>query len=697
MAESSTKSLRAENELLRAEVEELRLRLDEAEQALEAIRTGQAESLIVEGPDGPRIFSLEGTEHAYRVLVEAMNEGAATFGEDGTILYCNARFADMLGAPLESVMGSAVERFVPARWQDAFRALLREADGGESRGELDLLDHDGRPVPALVSVSVIHGDERCRYCLVAADLRAQKRSEDILAAERLAGSVLEQAANAILVCDENGRIVRASSSAAALCACNPLFMSFEQAIPLVLQPPPEGGPATSLLARVMREERLRAVPASLTLPDGTRAELLASAAALRGPEERILGYVVTLVDVTELREKAELLRTANVKLAEADQRKNQFLAVLSHELRNPLAPIKNSLYVLERAVPGGDQARRAQDVIARQTEQLARLVDDLLDVTRIARNKIQLQRRRLELNELVRRTMDDYRSQFEKGEISLDLAPAPTPVYVHADWNRIAQVIGNLLHNAAKFTGRRGATRVLVETDEAARQAVVRVKDTGVGMPPELISRLFEPFSQADETLDRSKGGLGLGLAAVKGLVELHGGQVEAHSEGLGKGAEFVVRLPLELPEAAQPEAPRRKAERCSRRVLIIEDNVDAANSLSEALDFGAHEVAVAYNGRDGIAKARAFHPEVVLCDIGLPGMDGYQVARAFRADAELQDIYLVALTGYALPEDLQQAQQAGFQRHLAKPPSLDKLEALLANVPPPGRTVDGPTSTAPG
>jgi PAS domain S-box-containing protein len=685
MAEKSSKSLHAENQRLRTERDELRLRLDEAEQALEAIRTGQVESLIVDGPDGPRIFSLEGADHAYRVLVEAMKEGAATFGENGTILYCNARFAEMLGAPLENVIGSAMPRFLPVRSQKAFHALLRQAaNAGESRGELDLHSQDGSPVPTLISVSVIQADTRYRYCLVATDLRAQKKTEEILAAERLAGSVLEQAADAIFVCDENGRIIRMSSSAANLCAANPMLMPLTQALPLELATAPAGGSQGDLLARAMAGEFLRAVPASLILSDGSRADLLASAVALRDPENRILGYVVTLVDVTEIRESEEAVRAANLKLAEADQRKNQFLAVLSHELRNPLAPIKNSLCILERAVPGGDQARRAQDVIDRQTDQLARLVDDLLDVTRITSNKIQLQRQRLELNELVLRTMDDYRSQFENGEIALELKPAAAPVYVHADWNRIAQVIGNLLQNAAKFTSRAGLTRVTVETDQAARLAVIRVTDTGVGMSPELLSRLFEPFSQADETLDRSKGGLGLGLALVKGLVELHGGSVAAHSEGLGKGAEFIVRLPLDLHGTAQPETPAQESEHRSLRVLIIEDNVDAANSLSEVLGLGHHQVAVAYNGPEGIAKAREFQPEIVLCDIGLPGMDGYQVARAFRADTRLREVYLVALTGYALPEDLQEAQQAGFHRHLAKPPSLDNLEALLAHVPLP-------------
>ena len=377
------------------------------------------------------------------------------------------------------------------------------------------------------------------------------------------------------------------------------------------------------------------------------------------------------------------LRAANQQLVEADQRKNEFLAVLSHELRNPLAPIRNSLYILDRAVPGSEQARRAQMVIDRQVGHLSHLVDDLLDVTRISRNKIRLERQLLEVNDLVRRTVEDHRLLFEKGEIQLEVRLAPERVGVNADGTRLAQVIGNLLQNAAKFTGKGGRAMVSASVDPAKRQAVVRVSDTGAGIPPELLDRLFQPFMQADTTLDRSKGGLGLGLALVKGLVELHGGEASAHSDGLGKGAEFVVRLPLAIDGVVAPEASRGSARCSGRRVLIIEDNIDAANSLREALELGGHEVAVAYDGPDGLAKAREFRPEVVFCDIGLPGMDGFEVARAFRADQALNAAFLVALSGYALPEDLQRASEAGFHRHLAKPPSFEKLEHVLAELAP--------------
>ncbi|MBI5545393.1 MAG: PocR ligand-binding domain-containing protein [Deltaproteobacteria bacterium] len=381
-------------------------------------------------------------------------------------------------------------------------------------------------------------------------------------------------------------------------------------------------------------------------------------------------------------------------LQEADQRKNEFLAMLSHELRNPLAPIRNSLHLLERAAPGGDQARRAQAVIDRQVGHLSRLVDDLLDVTRIERNKIRLERQVLDLHDLVRRTVEDHRSLFEKSEVQLEVRLEPERVSVSADGTRLAQVIGNLLQNAAKFTGPGGRTEVSVCVDSAERQAVIRVSDTGVGLPPELLGRLFLPFMQADATLDRSKGGLGLGLALVKGLVELHGGGVCARSDGPGRGAEFVVRLPLAVEGAATAEPCRANAQPAGRRVLIIEDNVDAADSLRDVLELAAHEVAVAYNGPEGLAKARELHPEIVLCDIGLPGMDGFEIARAFKADENLRACFLIALSGYALPEDLQRASEAGFERHLAKPLSLERLEELLESLPRPALSLpSGPVS----
>ncbi len=370
---------------------------------------------------------------------------------------------------------------------------------------------------------------------------------------------------------------------------------------------------------------------------------------------------------------------AERELREANRRKGEFLALLSHELRNPLAPIRNALYILSRVEPGSEPSRRALAVMERQIGQLARLVDDLLDMSRIERNRIELLRQRLELNDLVLRTAEDHRSTFETAGVALSVHTAGEALLVEGDPTRLAQVVANLLHNAAKFTAPGGETRV--EVSRAPRGfARLLVRDTGIGMDRQTISRLFQPFAQDEAARVRSRGGLGLGLALVRGLVASHGGQVEARSAGVGRGSEFEVRLPLREDADEDRRAPARARRR--RRVLIIEDNVDAASTLREVLEIEGHDVEVAHGGAEGVARARDRHPEIVLCDLGLPGMDGYEVARAIRGHPELRDVHLVAVSGYALPEDVRCAREAGFEQHLSKPPSLEQLAQALESIP---------------
>jgi len=402
---------------------------------------------------------------------------------------------------------------------------------------------------------------------------------------------------------------------------------------------------------------------------------------------RIDGIVGVGFDVTE-RKRAEAELHASVtaqqrlvaKLRENDRRKNDFIAVLSHELRNPLSAIRSGLYVLERAVPGSDQARRATGIVDRQVTQLARLVDDLLDVSRITQGKIQLQRAPLDLDGLVRAAVDDHQAVFASRGVRLEVTLAGAPVIVRGDAARLTQVIGNLLHNAAKFTAAGGLTRVSVARDLASARAVLRVADTGAGIDPTMVEQMFQPFAQGERTLARSMGGLGLGLTLVKGLVELHGGEVSVHSEGEGRGAEFLVRLPLDGPaEGMTASSAGAAAAGAARRVLVIEDNVDAAETLAALIELEGHLVKVAGDGATGIRIARELCPDIVLCDLGLPDMSGYDVARELRCDESLRATLLVALSGYAAPEDVARAHAAGFDQHLAKPVALDRLRSVLA------------------
>ena len=400
----------------------------------------------------------------------------------------------------------------------------------------------------------------------------------------------------------------------------------------------------------------------------------------RRPDDRDLRHLDLLArqagDMIERRRAEDALLASEQSLRESDRRKDEFLGMLSHELRNPLAPIRNSVYILKHADPAGDQAERARNVIERQAEHLTRLVDDLLDVTRIARGKIELRLARLDLRELVLRAGDDFRVMMDERGLVFDTALPPTRLLADADATRLTQVIGNLLHNAAKFTQR--GDKVTLSLQGVDGGAEIRVRDTGAGIDAAVLPHIFDPFVQGPHTLARSEGGLGLGLALVKGITELHGGTVHVESGGRGRGAEFVIRLPVAAPATSREwSRPAVTPADVVHRVLVVDDNRDAADSLAEIVELLGHRAQVAYDGPSAVEIARATSPDVVLCDIGLPGMSGYEVARALRAVAR-RGMLLVAVTGYTQPEDMRKAVESGFDRHLAKPASAEDIERLL-------------------
>jgi signal transduction histidine kinase len=378
------------------------------------------------------------------------------------------------------------------------------------------------------------------------------------------------------------------------------------------------------------------------------------------------------------REKALLESRINERTAALqalNRQKNTFLAMLSHELRNPLAPIRNALFLLDHVDPRSAQAREAIDVIDRQTAHITRLVDDLLDVTRIEQGKIELRRAAVDLTGLLTRAVADHLSVFERRGVRLLTDLPEGPVYANVDETRITQAVGNLLQNAAKFTPAQGET--LITLRAADGMAEIRMRDTGIGIEPALLPLLFEPFTQGQQTLARTEGGVGLGLALVKGIVELHGGTVQAESAGPNKGAVFIVRLPVVSEGAARTaRAAPASAAASPRRVLVVDDNRDAANSLSMLVQAFGHQTDVAYDGPSAIAKAQSFEPDVVLCDLGLPGISGYEVAHALRA--ERKDIRLIAVSGYAMPDDIARAIEAGFDSHVTKPAQPDAVRRLL-------------------
>jgi two-component system, sensor histidine kinase len=363
------------------------------------------------------------------------------------------------------------------------------------------------------------------------------------------------------------------------------------------------------------------------------------------------------------------------------QQRDNFLAMLAHELRNPLAPIRNGLKIMQSPLANGNRAK-AFEIAERQVQHLTRLVDDLLDVARVSRGKIILKKERVDLAQVVRSALEDYQKALEDAKLSLRLEVTDSPLYVQADATRLAQALSNIINNAIKYTDAGGAITVTVGRD-GENFARIAIKDTGIGMDREMLNRLFQIFSQADSTLARSRGGLGIGLALVKGFIEMHGGRVTASSEGLKKGTEIVLSLPL---DKTVPASHRTLVDqRCSaarKRVLVIEDNVDSAESMRMLLELAGHELEIALDGSEGVASAAKFQPDVVICDIGLPGsMDGYAVAGALRSKTELNRTFLIALTGYGQLEDQQRAKRAGFDVHLTKPVDPAYLERLLTEI----------------
>ena len=388
--------------------------------------------------------------------------------------------------------------------------------------------------------------------------------------------------------------------------------------------------------------------------------------------------VLLLGDVTEQTRGRKQLEELAARLEEMNQTKDNFLATLGHELRNPLAPIQNSLYVLRERGPLNEAQSHFMEIIERQVRQMARLVDDLLDISRISRGKIELKRERVALGEVVRRAVESTATLFENRRHNLTLDLPSTPLELKADPARLEQILINLLNNAAKYTEPGG--QVWLRAERRDEEIIIEVRDTGIGVEPSLLPRLFEPFRQVEGARQRSQGGLGLGLALVRSLVELHGGAVEIQSPGVGLGTSVILRLPALPAEARPPEAKRPPVEAGQGlRVLVVEDNADTAASLSDLLTLWGHQTMIAPDGYRALELAPAWAPEVVLLDIGLPGMDGYQVAQKLRQAPETAAALLIAASGYGQSEDRALARQAGIDHHFTKPIDLERLQKLLA------------------
>ncbi len=397
-----------------------------------------------------------------------------------------------------------------------------------------------------------------------------------------------------------------------------------------------------------------------------------------GQAEWILG---TNLDITERRRADEELRRLAAELSMADQHKDEFLATLAHELRNPLAPIRNGLHVMRLSGASHGAVAEVQTMMERQLAHLVRLVDDLLDVSRIRSGKLALQVQRIEFSAVVDNAVEANRPLIALGGHELIVVVPPEPIFLVADATRLVQVFSNILNNAAKYCERGG--RIWLTVERQGNDLVTTITDTGVGIATDMLPKIFEMFTQVDPSLDKAQGGLGIGLSLVQRLVEMHGGKVEARSEGNGKGSEFVVRLPIELPVAQEKTPPAEHVPPTRsfdhRRILVADDNEDAASSLAMMLKLMGNDVSTANNGLDAVQIAAVFQPDVILLDIGMPRMNGYEACSRIRAQTWSENVVLIALTGWGQDEDRRRSREAGFDHHLVKPVDPVVLEQFLA------------------
>jgi two-component system CheB/CheR fusion protein len=494
-------------------------------------------------------------------------------------------------------------------------------------------------------------------------------------ARTLLAAVVESSEDAIVSKTLQGRILSWNSGAERLFGYT-AAEAVGQPITMII-PPERQDEERMILDRLVRGERIEHYETVRMTKDGRRLDISLSISPVRDAGGRIIAASKVARDIT-MRKRAESA------LQEADRRKDEFLATLAHELRNPLAPLRNAVHILATKAPPIREVQWVREIIDRQVHQMTRLVDDLLDVSRISRGKVEMRKERTDLIAVINYALEASKPLIEKWGHELIVRLTPGPVSLEGDPARLAQVLSNLLNNAAKYTEQGGKISVAVECE--GRVAVIRIKDTGIGIPPDMLPRIFDMFMQLDRSLERARGGLGIGLSLVQKLVNLHGGTVTAFSDGPGQGSEFVVRLPLvdECPPDDQAESvPAKQADAKTRswRILVVDDNKDAADSLGMLLKIMGNDVQIAYDGQQAVETAAGFGPQLVLMDIGLPKLNGYEAARRIRELPGGRDVMLVALTGWGQDEVRLRSKDAGFDRHMTKPIESAVLEELLRSL----------------
>ena len=507
--------------------------------------------------------------------------------------------------------------------------------------------------------------------LVFRDVTERKRAEETRA---FLAAIVESSDDAIVSKTLDG-IIRSWNAGAERLFGYTAEEAVGQPITLII-PPERQDEEQEILARIRSGERIEHFETVRVSKHGRRIDISLTVSPVRDNADRIVGASKVARDITDWKRAEEALR-------EADRRKDEFIALLAHELRNPLAPLRNGLQVMQLAAGDPNAVAQTRDMMERQLGHMVRLIDDLLDVSRINRNKMELRRSRVLLEDALSSAVETARPLIEAAGHELTISLPPNQVYLDADLTRLAQVFGNLLTNSVKYTPHSG--HIWLAAERQGEEVFVSVRDNGIGIPPESLRSIFDMFSQVDRSIERSTGGLGIGLALVKGLVEMHGGTVTAESPGVGKGSTFTVRLPLlgdraeSMPKALADEGPR--AAGLKRRILVVDDNRDAATSMAMLLRLMNNEVRTAHDGLEAVEVAEAFRPQVILMDLGMPRLNGYEATRRIREQPWGKPPAIIALTGWGQEGDKERSHEAGCDGHLVKPVNLSDLEKLLAEL----------------
>ena len=704
------------------------LPLDECPMAI-ALKEGRdirGEQIIIERPDGTRRWAepyatllrdaegrvvgginmlmditerkqAEETRALLAEIVASSDDAIISKDLHGVITSWNRGARELFGYAAEEVIGKLVTLLMPPDHVNEEPGILERIRRGEKIDHYETVRQhkDGRRLDISLTVSPIRdaGGRVIGAAKIARDITERKRGVAALReSEDRYRTLFDLGPVAVYSCDAAGVIQEFNRRAAELWGREPatgdtderFCGSFKLFRPDGSFMPHEQCP----MADVVRGKiaAVRDAEVIIERPEGSRVTVVVNILPLKNERGEVTGAINCFYDITERKRAEAQLREYATELSDSDRRKNEFLAMLAHELRNPLAPIRHGLHIMRLAGGDGQTIKSVTGLMERQVGHLVRLVDDLLDVHRISQGKIELRRGRIEVAAVVTDAVEATRPLSERMEHELTVIVPPEPICVNADPLRLAQVVGNLLNNACKFTKRRGRIRLRVERE--GEQAVIRVRDNGMGIAADQVPRIFDMFMQADVSLEPSVSGLGIGLALVKNLVEMHGGTVEARSAGVGYGSEFVVRLPIMVDALTpQPTAPPIDAgvTTAARRILLVDDNRDAAETLAMLLELTGHETHIAYDGLEAVETAAKVKPDLVLLDIGLPKMNGYEVARRIRERPWGKNLVLVALTGWGQDEDRLKSREAGFDGHILKPVDPEALTRLLAECPAAG------------